>query len=124
MLVVLDTNIIVSALLSPHGKPAYVFNRFINGDFTLCADERIIAEYYAVLSRPKFKFKPQLIDRIISFIRTHALIVTPITLPARFDDESDKKFYEVAKTCNATLITGNLKHFPVDPCVKSVNEIF
>ena len=124
MLVVLDTNIIVSALLSPHGKPAYVFNRFINGDFTLCADERIITEYYAVLSRPKFKFNPQLIERIISFIRTHALIVTPIMLPVPFEDESDKKFYEVAKTCNATLITGNLKHFPVDPCVKSVNEIF
>lgn len=124
MLVVLDTNIIVSALLSPHGKPAYVFNRFINGDFTLCADERIIAEYYAVLSRPKFKFNPQLIERIISFIRTHALIVTPITLSVPFEDESDKKFYEVAKTCNAILITGNLKHFPVDHCVKSVNEIF
>ena len=124
MLVVLDTNIIVSALLSPHGKPAYVFNRFVNGDFTLCADERIIAEYYVVLSRPKFKFNPQLIERIISFIRTHALIVTPIMLPVPFEDESDKKFYEVAKTCNATLITGNLKHFPVDPCIKSVNEIF
>lgn len=124
MLVVLDTNIIVSALLSPHGKPAYVFNRFVNGDFTLCADERIIAEYYAVLSRPKFKFNPQLIELIISFIRTHALIVTPIMLPVPFEDESDKKFYEVAKTCNATLITGNLKHFPVDPCIKSVNEIF
>lgn len=124
MLVVLDTNIIVPALLSPHGKPAYVFNRFVNGDFTLCADERIIAEYYAVLSRPKLKFNPQLIERIISFIRTHALIVTPIMLPVPFEDESDKKFYEVAKTCNATLITGNLKHFPVDPCIKSVNEIF
>lgn len=124
MLVVLDTNVIVSALLSPHGKPAYVFNRFVNGDFTLCADERIIAEYYTVLSRPKFKFNPQLIERIISFIRTHALIVTPIMLPVPFEDESDKKFYEVAKTCNATLITGNLKHFPVDPCIKSVNEIF
>ena len=124
MLVVLDTNVIVSALLSPHGKPAYIFNRFINGELTLCADERILSEYYAVLSRPQFKFNPQLIDRIISFIRTHALIVTPITLSAQFDDESDKKFYEVAKTCNATLITGNLKHFPVDPCIKSVNEIF
>lgn len=124
MLVVLDTNIIVSALLSPHGKPAYVFNRFVNGDFTLCADERIIAEYYAVSSRPKFKFNPQLIERIISFIRTHALIVTPIILPVPFEDESDKKFYEVAKTCNATLITGNLKHFPVDSRIKSVNEIF
>ena len=124
MLVVLDTNVIVSALLSPHGKPAYIFNRFINGELTLCADERILSEYYAVLSRPKFKFNPQLIDRIISFIRTHALIVTPITLSAQFDDESDKKFYEVAKTCNATLITGNLKRFPVEPCVKSVNVIF
>lgn len=56
MFVILDTNVIVSALLSPHGKPAYVFNRFIEGDFTLCADERILEEYYAVLSRKKFHF--------------------------------------------------------------------
>ena len=61
MLVVLDTNIIVSALLSPHGKPAYVFNRFINGDFTLCADERIIAEYiklFFFIFSPLILFKP------------------------------------------------------------------
>ena len=124
MLVVLDTNVIVSALLSPHGKPAYIFNRFISGELTLCVDERILSEYYAVLSRPKFKFDNQYVDVIMSFIRAHALIISPLPINISFQDESDKKFYEVAKFCNATLITGNLKHFPIDNTVKSVNEMF
>ena len=29
-------------------------------------------------------------------------------------DETDKKFYEVAKFCRAVLITGNLQHYPLD----------
>ena len=37
-----------------------------------------------------------------------------------FPDEEDRKFYEVAKTCEAALVTGNLKHFPKDPLVMSV----
>jgi hypothetical protein len=36
--------------------------------------------------------------------------------------KEDRKFYEVAKYCNAQLITGNLKHFPEDKIVLSVRE--
>lgn len=39
-----------------------------------------------------------------------------------FIDESDKKFFEVATSCGAVLVTGNLKHFPPDPLVKSVSD--
>lgn len=124
MFVILDTNVIVSALLSPHGKPAYVFNRFVEGDFTLCADERILEEYYVVLSREKFHFDLTYIEQIMSFIRSKAIIVSPTPLAIPFSDESDKKFFEVAKVCNAVLITGNAKHFPADPLIKSMNEIF
>ena len=124
MFVILDTNVIVSALLSPHGKPAYVFNRFIEGVFTLCADERILEEYYAVLSRKKFHFDLIYIEQIMSFIRSKAIIVSPTPLVIPFSDESDKKFFEVAKACNAVLITWNAKHFPADPLIKSVNDTF
>lgn len=122
MFVVLDTNVLVSALLSPGGKPAYILKQFIDGDFILCYDERIIREYSEVLSRPKFRFRSETVNTLIECIRAAGLAVTPAPLSVPFTDEADKKFYEVAKHCNATLVTGNLKHFPQDPLVKSVQE--
>lgn len=123
MFVVLDTNVIVSALLSPGGRPAYIFKQFLDGDFTLCCDGRILREYEEVLSRAKFRFCPEQIAELMKFIRGHCLLVTPAPCELTFADEADKKFFEVAKYCKATLITGNLKHFPADPLVKGVHEI-
>ena len=41
-----------------------------------------------------------------------------------FADPADKKFYEVAKHCHALLITGNIKHFPNESFIKTVQELF
>ncbi len=123
MLVVLDTYVIVSALLSPRGKPAYIFKQFLDGDDILCCDERILQEYETVLTRPKFHFFPQYISELLEYIRSHCLFVSPQPSDVEFSDESDKKFYEVAKYCNAVLITGNLRHYPQDPLIKSVHDI-
>ncbi|MGN1077355.1 MAG: putative toxin-antitoxin system toxin component, PIN family [Candidatus Gallimonas sp.] len=123
MFVVLDTNVIVSALLSPTGRPSYVFKQVLDGDYILCCDARILREYEEVLKRPKFRFNPDLIADLMNFIRTNCLTVTPKSLDIPFEDVSDRKFFEVAKYCNAVLITGNLKHFPNDPIVKSVQDI-
>lgn len=123
MLVVFDTNVVVSALLSPYGRPAALFRRIGSGTLKPCCDERILAEYETVLRREKFGFSNEYVDVIMAFLRTHCLLVTPVSMQIEFVDESDKKFYEVAKFCNAILITGNRKHFPDDPIVKSVNEI-
>ena len=123
MLVVLDTNILVSGLMSPNGKPARLLDRVMNGDDTLCVDERILWEYLVVLFRPKFRFDPDAVESLLSYLQSHSLIVTPDASEVPFTDESDRKFYEVAKYCNATLVTGNLKHFPNDPIVKGVQEI-
>lgn len=123
MLVVLDTNIIVSAILSPNGKPAWVLKQVLDGDFTLCCDDRILREYEEVLSRPKFRFPAEAIKQLMNYLRMRSLKIVPKALETPFTDEEDKKFYEVAKHCNAILITGNRKHFPEDPLVKSVHEI-
>ena len=40
-----------------------------------------------------------------------------------FTDESDKKFYEVAKTIDCKLITGNKKHFPDEENIIQTNEL-
>ncbi len=122
MLVVLDTNILVSALLSPYGAPARVFAQTVTGNLTMCYDTRMLIEYEAVLSRPKFDFKPSVVFEILRHIKDSGILVEAIPLQNDFIDESDKKFYEVAKHCNAMLVTGNLKHFPQEPGICTAND--
>jgi putative PIN family toxin of toxin-antitoxin system len=110
--VVLDTNILVSALLS-HGPPALILDWIAEGKLFPLYTEPILAEYVDVLNRPKFGFSPSQIDRLIQGIvrsgfSVDAGIPGSITLP----DESDRKFYDAAKAGKAILITGNSRHYP------------
>ena len=112
MMVVIDTNVLVSALLSRDGTPAKVIGMVLNGTITLCYDYRIICEYRDVLKRPKFGFSNGEINSLIDWFESNGQSVIAEPVNKKFDDEEDKKFYEVAKHCNAILVTGNLKHFP------------
>ena len=38
------------------------------------------------------------------------------------NDEDDRPFFEVAKTCNAPLITGNIRDYPEDPLITSLAD--
>lgn len=122
MLVVLDTNILVSSLWSRNGAPARVVSMILTGQLIPCYDYRILTEYRQVLSRPRFNFSDGEIDSLLEWIETsgRSIVADPINDP--FIDESDKKFYEVATFCGAILITGNLKHFPNDPQVMNVSS--
>ena len=114
MLVVVDTNILVSAFWSKNGTPAKIIGLIQNGIITPCYDYRILEEYTEVLSRAKFGFDTWEIDDFLSQIKHDgmSIVSSPVDIP--FADESDKKFYEAAKYCNARLITGNTRHFPSD----------
>ena len=118
----MDTNIIVSALWSASGKPARAFEKFLKGEITICYDSRILVEYKEVLNRPGLAFRRTKIGNIINRIRNGgiAVVAEPCDLP--FEDEDDRMFYEVAKECNAVLITGNVRHYPVAPFVKTAAE--
>lgn len=112
--VVLDTNVIVSALLSPFGQPARILDLVLTGKLLICFESRIVSEYLEVLSRPRFGFEFQEIAQTI-----HQLIqmgISVIAQPSTIDfvDESDRVFFDVAQAANALLITGNLKHYPPD----------
>ena len=121
-LVVLDTNVIVSAFWSRNGAPARVVDMVLCSQITPCFDHRILYEYREVLSRPKFGFSQNEIRAFLDWFETVGLSLTAAPSDIPFTDESDKKFYEVAKNAHAILVTGNLKHFPKDPCVMSVAE--
>lgn len=38
-------------------------------------------------------------------------------------DEKDREFFDVAKCCRARLLTGNIKHYPVDELVTALEEL-
>lgn len=118
MTVVVDTNVLVSALLSPSGAPAGVLNTILNGRATLLYDNRILFEYRDVLRRPRFQFPEPLVSPILDFVREAGQYVIADPTAIAFTDEDDKPFYEVAKSGGALfLITGNTNHFPDEPMV-------
>lgn len=110
--IVMDINVLVSALLSPNGNPAKVLALVMNGKVTACYDSRVMLEYESVLMRRKFTFESQDVWALLNIIQQIGAIVIPEPTNVKFTDEEDTKFYEVAKTAGAYLVTGNIKHFP------------
>ncbi|MDR1807803.1 MAG: PIN domain-containing protein, partial [Propionibacteriaceae bacterium] len=98
---VLDTNIIVSALLRPQGRPSALLTLVVTGRVTPCYDGRILAEYADVLARPAFGFDAQVSGAIIHRIRTAGLAVIAPPLNVALPDEDDRPFVEVAEAANA-----------------------
>ena len=115
MNVVLDTNILVSAAWSPGKTASDILSAAFSGQFSIYYDLRIIEEYFRVMHYPKFGFKDWEIDAVLEPIVKYGIVIAANPIPdVVFTDESDRKFYEVAKTANAILVTGNLKHYPSD----------
>jgi putative PIN family toxin of toxin-antitoxin system len=113
MKVALDTNVIVSALLNVKGTPAKVLSLILNGSIKIVYDNRIVFEYFDVLSRKEFGFSEEIINDMVDYFRHEGEFINAEYSKARFSDETDKKFYEVYKSGKAQfLITGNIKHFP------------
>lgn len=121
--IVLDTNVLVSALLSPEGPPAGILSLFLNGRLLLLYDNRIMAEYRAVLLRPKFGFSPELVDPLLEYIRFRGEFVAAEPLGTPLPDPDDTKFLEVARTGRADLlVTGNGAHYQALPFVVGPTE--
>jgi putative PIN family toxin of toxin-antitoxin system len=113
VLIVLDTNVLVSALLNPHGKPAAVLRLVLQEKVSIGVDARIMAEYLEVLHRPRFQFDTLAIDSILTFLEETAVFITALPVRLTLVDQDDLPFAEVALSGNAGyLITGNTNHFP------------
>lgn len=116
MRAVLDTNVIVSAVLTTHGACARIVDMLSAGGFELCADARILDEYESVLRRRELRVAPQDADAVMELIRHVALLVAAPPLPAELPDPDDLAFLEVAAAADAVLVTGNPRHFPKRAC--------
>lgn len=114
MILVVDTNVVVSALLSPRGAPGRVLDLVLGRALDLAVDDRILAEYRAVLSRARFGFDPADVEALMAFLIATAVTALAWPLPTRLPDEADEAFLEVAIAARAdALVTGNLRHYPV-----------
>jgi predicted nucleic acid-binding protein len=89
------------------------------GAVTLYCDYEIMREYKAVLTRAKFKFSGESSDAVLKMIKRRGYFVTAPPSNVPFADESDRKFYDVARFCGATLVTGNAKHYPDEAFILS-----
>ncbi len=116
MIAVLDTNVLVSALLSPFGTPARVLDLVLTGELTLAFDDRILAEYRDVLGRERFGFDPDRVDDVLDYFQATGQHVTAPPLGVSLPDPDDLPFLEVAAATGATLITGNARHYPAEVC--------
>lgn len=112
MRIVLDTNVLVSGLLNPEGNPGRILDLFLAGEVTLLADDRILAEYRAVLRRPKFGLDAADVSDFLDLLEAESERVTATPIGSKLPDESDRAFVEVALAGGAeSLVTGNVRHF-------------
>ena len=112
MRVVLDTNVIVSALLTGGGGADMAVQLVLQGEATLLVDSRILAEYDEVTARPRFRFDDA--ERRIFLEVLNAIAEPVVARPLRLalPDPDDRMFVEVAIAGSAdAIVTGNLRHF-------------
>ena len=110
--VVVDTNVLVSGVLNPHGPPGRILDAILAGALTVLYDDRILHEYRAVLLRPAFGFRPVDVEALLTWIELEGESVLAPLLKVTLPDPTDLPFLEVAAAGHAdALVTGNVRHF-------------
>lgn len=123
---VIDTNVLVSALLSrlKNTSTVQVMQLLILGDITPIYNDEILEEYYSVLTREKFGLPEVLIDETLNVIKKFGVNSSRKETYELLPDPKDIVFYEVALSVDDSfLVTGNTKHFPKKPFVVTPAEM-
>ena len=127
MFVVIDTNIIVSSLLSSKNDSAtvQVMEKVFLQEIKPIYSKEIFTEYTNVLNRPKFHFSKKLVEYMLSAIKHFGILKEPkepvmVVLP----DMKDVPFYRlVLESENTYLVTGNIKHFPQESRIMTARQL-
>lgn len=129
MRVVVDTNVFVSAILSPTGRPAEILELILTRRITLLISPLILAEYLDVLRRKELSLKKEAVEDFLEFIQAYGEIISASLPKISLPDAKDIPFLACALESRAEfLITGNKKDFPDSACrpikVVSPTEFF
>jgi len=110
---VIDTNVVVSAVLKPEGLQRTVFLLATAKPARWYVSDPIMEEYSSVLARPELKIRRSLRLQVVKLIKNNTYSVTPSRLPQLTTDPADNFFLECADAARADyLVTGNQRHFP------------
>jgi putative PIN family toxin of toxin-antitoxin system len=110
---VIDTNVLVSAMISPAGNEALVVLAINQRLVVPCFSREILKEYSDVLLRPRFAFLVDEVDALLDMLRRCGADVEPVPIAPTSPDPDDDKFIACALAGNADfLVTGNKRHFP------------
>ena len=125
---VIDTNVLVSAMLKADSIPRQILNAVFNNELIPLLCNEIIDEYREVLARPKFKFDQKAVRTVVDGLIECCEFLEPEHTDEKIPDPKDVVFYEVAlegrkKFNDAYLITGNTKHFPIKHFVVTPREM-
>lgn len=114
--VVIDTNVLISALIGQLSYPYKIFDELVlTGEITICLSPPLLEEYKAVVKREKFSKFPNFSNRAIKLInalKSIAYFVTPEEGIDLLTDEPDNRILELALEAKAyVIITGNIRDF-------------
>ena len=109
----MDTNVLVSGLLSAFGTSGQIVRMASSGVLEICHDARVLTEYREVLYRPEFQFNTTHVDALLDQIEVYGHGVATKPLEKKLPDPSDEPFLEVALAAGAEcLVTWNIRDFP------------
>jgi uncharacterized protein len=115
MRAIIDTNIWVSAFLTPGGTPAQLLNEVKRGRLLLVYSPPIVAEYREVLFRPKFNINPAFLAEFFARLEEDGQRISPDSIVIdNLPDPSDAPFIAAALAVAGPIVTGNARHFPAD----------
>ena len=124
---VIDTKVLVSALLRWDSVPGAVLEQALVGRIVPLLSDEIMSEYEEVLRRKKFAFKEEDIQIVTEGIRMRGVFLDPEKVEENLPDPKDVIFYavtmEARKDSDAFLVTGNIRHFPIKPFVVTPREM-
>ncbi|MBQ9828192.1 MAG: putative toxin-antitoxin system toxin component, PIN family [Lachnospiraceae bacterium] len=124
---VIDTNVLVSALLKKDSLPGRIVSEALIGAIIPVFDEEIFSEYESVLNRPAFRFDMEEVGRLLRDLRKRAVLVKYGSIEYELPDPQDAVFYAVLmekrKENDVYLVTGNLRHFPDRPYIVTPREM-
>ena len=125
--VVIDTNIIISALAtSKNDSPVIkVLKLFYDGKISVYYSTDIINEYKRVLSRKEFNLDKSYVGNFINVFKAKAISINPKDIKEKLIDNKDIPFYALVldkRINDAKLLTGNIKHFPKKKFIMTAEE--
>lgn len=113
MRVVVDTNVLVSGVLSASGPPGWIVEGILVGELEPAFDSSIRAEYEEVLARPELSLSTASVGILLDTLDRFGLEITVPPWPKTLADPDDAPFLAVAAALGCPLITGNVRHYPI-----------